>query len=91
MNWIESSLVQQFVNGQLRHILTGVGGSLITLGAFDKTDLPAFVTISTGIISVFGGMAWSAASKFYMSKFMKKVPVMEPKNPLEHYEGGPHR
>lgn len=89
MNWIESSLVQQFINGQLRHILTTVGGVLITLGAFDKTELPAFVTITTGIISVFGGMAWSAASKFYMVKFMKKVPVVEHKNPEEEYHGGP--
>lgn len=57
-------MAQPIIAGQLRHVLTGLAGALVTKGALQSDQQGAFITIGLGIASYAAGAAWSWWQKY---------------------------
>jgi hypothetical protein len=60
MNW---ELLKPFIAGQIRHVLTGFAGALVSVGALQSDQAGSFVTIGAGIVLYGIGAVWSVVQK----------------------------
>lgn len=56
---MDKTLVTQVVAAAARHLLSGLAGTLVTLGAIGHDQENNFVTIGVGIVVWGVGFAWS--------------------------------
>lgn len=56
---MQDNLILAFIAGQLRHILTGAAGALVTAGALQADQVEAFAAIGAGLVAYAIGAGWS--------------------------------
>lgn len=56
---MQDNFILALVAGQLRHVLTGTAGVLVTAGALQSSQTEAFIQITTGLIVYGIGAGWS--------------------------------
>jgi hypothetical protein len=72
---------QAILAGLARHALTGVAGSLVTVGAIQSGQKEQFLTIASGIVVWAVGFAWSWWQKSGQAKvaaLLKKLTTRTP-------------
>ena len=57
------SFVSQIISLLLRHALTGLAGTLVTMGVLDTSTSNQFVTVALGLIVGAAGVVWSIIQK----------------------------
>jgi|SRR3984957_15696759 len=68
-----SAMVTAIILGQVRAVLTGVAGYLITAGALQSNQQEAFIQIASGIIMYVVGALWSAYQKKGIAGILKDL------------------
>ncbi len=72
-----STFLETVIAGQIRHVFTYLGGTLVTLGALQSDQSTQFVQIGTGLAMYLVGAGWSWWQKDGQKQVMAQLAKLK--------------